>query len=247
MSPAEQLFLWAGVSFVLHALVANGLQVVQTRAAGRFDRLSDYAALRALAHVTRVAYFVGPPYLALISGAVSLRLYALADGEGWEGLRVGAAPVLAVLIAGAYSLWWQRWIVSRAGPAAVLPAVSRRAQLSQPWGAAFVLLDTLCLQAHWALYRAAAIVFLNDRTLGALGGLGLILLEWLLDPFWRARARQAGQREDPWLVCALAALNTSLFIYTGNFWLMLGAHALLWLVWLGLLQVWYRPLSARAA
>ena len=125
-------------------------------------------------------------------------------------------------------------------PPGVLPAVRMRAQLSRPWGISFVLFDALCFQAHWAFYRLGAALYLHDVPLGAAAGSLLVLLEWLLDPGWRARLVRPGLAEDQLLLLALMLLSVALAVLLPSFWLLLAVHASLWLIWYTLLQRWYR-------
>ncbi len=192
-----------------------------------------------------VGYFIGVPFAALISGAANPRLYALSELDWPRGLVAGSQLTLATFLIVSLVMWLHSRHVRSHYPPYILPFAFRRAQLSQPWGAAFVLFDSLCMQAHWAFYRAGAIIFVNDVYLGALGGLALIGLEWLLDPRWRRQMTRVGQAEDQLLVVALALFNTAMFIYTANFWLMLLAHILLWLGWLAFAQHWYKLSTMR--
>jgi hypothetical protein len=125
-------------------------------------------------------------------------------------------------------------------PPGVLPAVRMRAQLSRPWSISFVLFDALCYQTHWAFYRLGAALYLHDVPRGAAVGSLLVLLEWLLDPGWRARLRRPGLAEDQLLLLALMLLSGALSALVPGFWLLLAVHASLWLMWYTLLQRWYR-------
>ena len=226
---------WLALSFVAYVIAAWGASRLPP-----FTAQSRY--VRALNACARGAYFVGPLYLALISGLTTLSAYAIPTSWS-QGLEPGLRWSLGVFLLVSLALWLHKRFVFARYPPSIFPAVARRAQLSQPWGAAFVLRDTLYLQAHWTFYRAAALSLFDDDLTAAVAGAGLVMVEWLLNPSWRQHIRQPGRAEDLALTFVLLCLNVTLFIYTRNLWLMLMAHAVLWLGWLGLLAHWYQPLS----
>jgi hypothetical protein len=107
-------------------------------------------------------------------------------------------------------------------------------------------LDAALAQWHWTFYRAAVAGWLMiplglpsapalDRLLaglqaeplywGAWLGLTLAGVEWLLNPFARARLQRPGEREASFRRAALAVATTGLFVLTRNFWLCLAVHA----------------------
>ncbi len=229
---APPLAAWAAATLVAHSLAAV---------------LFSYAALRDPAHtvhwrprsasisawLVRAAFFVGVPYLALLGGAATPAQMALA----WpDGAMAGTAALwtIAALAAGVPGVWLLNRIARRFYPEGVRPLVRRRAQLTRPWGFAFLLLDTLYLQAHWTFYRAAAADALGAAPLDAvaLGGLTLVAVEWLLDPRWWRDMTRAGVWEDRALVAVLAAFSAALYPAAANFFVLLAAHAVLWLGWI---------------
>ncbi|MBI5878392.1 MAG: hypothetical protein HZB53_12150 [Chloroflexi bacterium] len=227
---------WAAASLAAHTLAAALNALLANRVPDAWRRLSG------VSWIARALYFVGIPYLALIGGVVTPAQLALARPAT---AQAGAAlPALAAwLLAGAMLIGLYGLVVRRFYPADVRPAVRRRAQLARPWGFAFIGLDTLYLQAHWAFYRAAAAAALdvNGRDAAVLAGLALVGTEWLLDPAWWRDMARAGLWEDRVLVGALAVASATLYMVTANFFISLAAHALLWLAWLGLWVWLYRP------
>ena len=234
------LFWWVSIAFAAQAAAANLAGFWRARRA----RWGHAPAWRAVAPYVRALYFVGPPYVALVTGAATPRLYGLVEFDWPRSVQIGAPILTLGFAAGGLLIWLHGRVAARAGALDKLAAAERRAQLSEPWGAAFVLLDTISLQAHWLFYRAGATVLLGDAYLGALAGMALVALEWAVDMRWWLRARTPGQPDDLPVQLGLLVLSTALIIYTRNFWFVLAAHALVWLGWLGLMQWSYRTLTA---
>jgi hypothetical protein len=104
----------------------------------------------------------------------------------------------------------------------------------RPWW--WILIDVLYLQVHWAFYRGALAVALNDAFVGSFLGLGLIYLEWSLNPFWRQDWRLEAQAATPWLRAALALITAVLFFLSRNLWICLSVH---WALEFGLRRLDY--------
>jgi hypothetical protein len=85
----------------------------------------------------------------------------------------------------------------------------------------------LYLEVHWAFYRGALAVILDDGYAGAFLGLGLVYLEWSLDPFWRRGWGLGSQAAQRWLRAALVLIIALLFLLTRNLWVCLVAHSLI--------------------
>ncbi len=230
---------WVAFAFAAQAAAANVAGFVRARS----PRSHSSNWLRALAPYVRALWFVGVPYLALIAGVANPHLFALADVDGLLALQAGWHLIALTLVAGVLVIWLHARGALHTYPAFVLPASERRAQLTEPWGVCFIALDTIALQAHWLFYRAGAIVFLRDAYLGALGGMALVMAEWLVDLRWWQRVRTHGLSEDLFLQMALLLLTTLLAIYANDFWLMLIAHLFVWLGWLVWMQWCYRTLA----
>jgi hypothetical protein len=88
-------------------------------------------------------------------------------------------------------------------------------------------IDALYLQVHWAFYRGALAVELGDVYTGVFLGLGLIYLEWALNPFWQQGWRDKNLAAGQWLRAALALVAAILFLFTRNLWVCLGVHGAL--------------------
>ncbi|MGD2206343.1 MAG: hypothetical protein PVH17_06155, partial [Anaerolineae bacterium] len=96
---------------------------------------------------------------------------------------------------------------------------------SQPWW--MLPVDVLYLEVHWAFYRGALAVLLDDVYAGVFLGLGLVYIEWGLNPFWRRGWRLPSLAAGQWLHAALALLVALMFLLTRNLWGCLAVHLLL--------------------
>lgn len=90
-----------------------------------------------------------------------------------------------------------------------------------------VLVSVLYLEVHWAFYRGAVAVILDDAYAGMFLGLGLVYLEWSLSPFWRRSWRPASHAAESWLRASVALVIALLFFFSRNLWICLGIHLLI--------------------
>jgi hypothetical protein len=84
------------------------------------------------------------------------------------------------------------------------------------------LLEVLCLEVHWAFYRAGPLALLGDYW-GVFAGLGIILLEWATDPRVRHSLGTEEQGDTLW-DGSLALVTSIVFLFTRNLWLCLAVH-----------------------
>jgi hypothetical protein len=220
-STVSPLVLWVGGSLLVYVIGANALWLL------RDSLRRPYA--RWLVQVGRFLFYLVVPYLALggwprprYQGLLSLEdLGIVGLGEHWpvtrwlEAAGVGlgwGAIALAILILA--------WVSAnrRDGKAWLLFAPSR-------WWT--VLVSVLYLQVHWAFYRGALAVMLDDAYAGVFLGLGLVYVEWSLNPFWRQGWRLQSQAADRWLRAALVLVIALLFWLTRNLWVCLAVHILI--------------------
>ncbi len=179
--------------------------------------------------VGRFLYYLGIPYLALggwprrpFQGLLSADDMGLVGfGGHWPvtrwlesagtGLGLGLVALLVLALA---------WVsANRGGHGPPL-----RFPLRPGWS---LLSDVIYLEAHWAFYRGALAVLMGDVYAGVFLGLGLVYLEWSLDPFWRQGWRLESQAAGRWLHSAMALIVAMLFLFTRNLWICLGVHGLL--------------------
>lgn len=103
-----------------------------------------------------------------------------------------------------------------------------------------LLIEGLYLEVHWAFYRGAVAVLLDDVYLGVFFGLALVYVEWSLNPAWRAGWRDRAQAVR-WLRTGLALASALLFLLTRNLWGCLLMH---WLVEMAFWRVFRDPRPA---
>jgi hypothetical protein len=220
------LVAWLLGSVFISALTANALWLIEG---------SDFSRRpyrRWVIEAGRFLYYVGIPYMVLGGwpqapnrgllslgdmGIVSLDalwpltrwLQAAGTGLGW-GLTVLLFLMLSWLNANRTASVW------------------RFGFSPKPWW--HVLLDVLYLQVHWAFYRGALTLVMGDLYAGTFLGLGLVYVEWSLNPFWRRGWREKTWVAGRWMRAALALAIAILFFLTRNLWVCLAIHGALELV-----------------
>jgi hypothetical protein len=212
--------VWAMGSVLVYALTENVLWLLR----GRNGRLQPYG--RWLQQVARFGFYLGIPYLALggwpnqpFQGLLSPEDIGLVGlGGNWPvsrwlgavgtGLGLGLVAFLILLVA---------WItVRRSGPA------ERLSFSALSWGT--ILVDGLYLQAHWAFYRSVLTIVWGDVYPGIFAGLGLVYLEWSLNPSWRGDWRHQARAVRNWLHVAMALVTAMVFLFTRNLWVCVVIH-----------------------
>ncbi len=200
----------------------------------QLDRLRTTAGGRFLEQLLRLAYFIGVPYAALLTGSI---------GAMDMGLTGASGPILG----------WSpaEWLRSLSmalmlGAIVLIPigAASRQiARAGQPLGAddrsaGAVIVEAIYAEIHWAFYRAAPLILLSDVYAAVLFGVVLVSVEWLV-ALIRNGLSSAPEDRQSWLRrAALLALSATLFALTRNVWLAIFLHAALELIW----KVWLRRL-----
>ena len=218
---ASPLALWIGGSLLVYAIVSNALWLLRNSLRPQ--------PVRWLAQAGRFGFYLVVPYLALggwprqpYQGLLSLEdmglvglsehwpvtrwLEAAGIGLGWGGL---ALVLLALAWASANRRDGCTWVVFSP---------------SRWWT---VLVGVLYLEVHWAFYRGALAVMLDDLYVAAFLGWVLVYLEWSLDPFWRQGWRLESRAAQRWLHVALALVTTVLFLLTRNLWVCLVVHVMI--------------------
>lgn len=182
---------------IAEALLWTGLAVAAPAVAGLFSaqlttRLADRSP--SAATVGRWICSLGIPYVALITGAVSVRDVGLTGMTGAEWLR-GAIVCIAALGAAWIMSGWRRFAWAYARP--------EQAAMDEP---------------RWALFRGTASQVVDPGLAGPLMGLGIGLLEWFIhmQP-WAGRRRPMPVE---WTDLARVCLSTALFLLTRNLWLI---------------------------
>lgn len=174
----------------------------------------------------RFFYFVGLPYLALTSGALTPRglglkgLENLATPSGiWADLQKAVTLLLLESLADSS-------VMLRLGLLALLLAATLRWSLthiglerageSQPW------LHTLYDGLHCAFYRAVIWQWSGDLYLGVVSGVVLVWLEWALT-LW-AQGDRLLRSGGLWPRTIILILTSMIFFYSPNLWLLWPVH-----------------------
>jgi hypothetical protein len=217
----EPLWIWVWGSVVVYALATNALWLIKDRWRSPYRHW--------LVWIGRSLFFVAVPYLALGGWprAPYQGLLSLAD-MGIVGLDE-RWPVTRWLEATGTGLGWG--LVALLILALAWAGANRRTKVvwlrfpSLPWW--LILADGLFLGLHWAFYRGAVAVVLDNVYAGVFWGLVLIFLEWSLNPFWRRGWSLESQAATSWLRAALAFLVALLFFLNRNLWICI---AVFWLL-----------------
>ena len=218
---ASPLRFWIGGSLLIGAVGVNILWFLR----GSLHR----PVARWLLQLGRFIFYLVIPYLALggwpqrpYQGLLSLEDMGIVGlSEHWPvtrwleaaGVGLGWGVVALVLMVLAWTMANRRNLDT-----------SLRFAPTRGWA---VLLGVLYLQVHWAFYRGALTVMLDDAYAGAFLGLGLVYLEWGLNPFWRQGWGQASRAAVRWLRASLALVTALLFLLSRNLWVCLAVHLLI--------------------
>ena len=218
---ASPLALWLGGSLLAYVAGANIFWLRKS--------VLRRPATRWLAQLGRLAFYIVIPYLALggwprgpYQGLLSLEHMGIVGLDGtWPAIRwleaAGVGLGWGVLSLMLLTLAWAS--ANRRDHDIVLLFAP-----SQWW---IVLVDVLYVQVHWAFYRGALTAILDDTYAGVFLGLGLVYLEWSLNPFWRQGWRLAPQAAERWLHASVALITALVFLLTRNLWVCLAVHLLI--------------------
>lgn len=192
---------------------------------------------RVAEQIGRLMYFVGLPYAALLAKTLSPIDLGIAGNTG---------PVL-----GWSSVDWLTHLnyALVIGLLALVPiglAARQMAHTGQPLGVdarstGATLLDAAYAEIHWAFYRAAPYIILDDVYTATLIGLALVSVELLVTLAHNGLGTQPEDRQS-WLgQVLLLALSATFFIITRNVWLALIVHIAFELT----IRVWSARLADR--
>jgi len=221
----EHSGLWLVGSVLTYVLASNlsGLArwYLPSRRPGTMSVLQQPVATWVF-RLLRWAYMVAPPYALLLMGIISPRSMGLSEIDWVQSMGMGgalAAGALALL-----SLGW--WSYRRSLPVELeRPQLVPRSLLLR-WLVA--LIETFALQVHWGFYRTVVADQVERSTAQWAGwaGMGLIALEWVLNPLIRRSLRRPPHSEPVIRRAVLAIVTTALFILTRNLWLCWALHVL---------------------
>ncbi|BCX02535.1 MAG: hypothetical protein KatS3mg053_0473 [Candidatus Roseilinea sp.] len=221
MSPELQLLLWVAGSLGIG--LATVTYVYRSGGGWRHRALAESELGGLLIEVALFLYHIGLPFLALISGALSVDLLGLGV------IAVEGAPSLA----GFTPFDWMRSSIA-AGLAAgfVLIVLWLAGRTSNPLptvsadrpGVLPTLRDAAYAEVHWAFYRAPFVLLLQDVYWGTVAGVILVAAEWLLMR-WLRRAPTHADRPHTLTMTCCALTSGLLYLVARNLWLMIAAHA----------------------
>jgi hypothetical protein len=188
---------------------------------------------RWLGRTAEFFYFVGLPYLALLSGLLTPRLLGLKGLEHFALISTSDLS-LASLLAGvqkAITLMLVEWLVDSGvmittGLVALLVLGGITLGLAR-YGIRVgtfqnSVVETIYYCLHWAFYRAIFWSMTGDLYLGVVLGAGLVILEWGLIT-WLQKGQPAQQ--SPFLMDGIILILTSaIFFYRPNLWLLWPIH-----------------------
>ncbi len=225
--------IWTLASMVMAVLTA--LAISPARAA----QLRLTTGGRIVEPIARLLYFVGVPYAAVLSKSLSPMVLGLTGTSGpllgWSSVD-WLRQINALLIVGLFTL---------------IPiglAARQMARLGKPLGidersAGAIIIDTAYREAHWAFYRAAPLIILNDVYGATLIGLALVGVEMLVTIVRNGWGAQPADRQSWIRQALLLAMSATLFILTRNVWLVIALHIVVEL----LLKRWALHLAGHGA
>ena len=166
----------------------------------------------------RFLYYIGIPYAALLRGIALPRLMGLTHIDWVKGIGLGTALGGGAFLLLALIWWWY----ARAVAALPLSARGRRGVDSMNgW---ILLREAIYLETHWAFYRSAAILLLDNHYAGAFVGFLLVTLEWSINPAWRTDLSLPWRSANILMRWSLAFVTAIIFLFTRNLWLLVPIH-----------------------
>ncbi len=205
---------------------------------------------RLAVQLLRLLYFIGLPYAALLTGSLAPIDLGLTGAGGalpgsallgWDvaaWLR-GLSTTLSIGIIVVLPIGLASWQIARSSHGAALGADDRSV------GA--VLVEALYAEIHWAFYRTAPLILLENAYVAALIGLVLVGVEWSVELIRNGVSRAPEDRQRWLRRILLLALSATLFVLTRNLWLLIGLHLvteLIWKAWLG--RLGHHPIETAA-
>jgi len=176
-----------------------------------------------LLEAIRFLYYIGIPYAALLRGVVLPRLMGLTHLDWVKGIGLGTA-----LGGGAFLLLALIWgWYARAIAALPLPARERRgaslgfAGSTDGWSP---LREAIYLETHWAFYRSATVLLLDDHYAGIFLGFLLVTLEWAINPAWRTDLSLPWRSVNILMRWSMAFVMAIIFLLVRNLWLLVPIH-----------------------
>ena len=218
--------LWVIVSIGLYALGADIAWHYRRPRPGRLGRwveaIKGWSHRHWLLEAVRFLYYVGIPYAALLRGVALPRLMGLTHLDWVKGIGLGAALGGGAFLLLALIWWWY----ARAIAALSLSARQRGGKSlgDDPPKGWILLREVIYLQTHWAFYRSAAILFLDNQYAGVFLGFLLVTLEWSINPAWRRDLSLPWRSVSILTRWSMAFVVAVIFLFIRNLWLLVPIH-----------------------
>jgi hypothetical protein len=222
-----ELALWVGLSIGLYALGVDMAWHYRRPRPGRMGRwvgvVKGWPYGHWLLEAIRLLYYIGIPYAALLRGVALPRLMGLTNLNWFKGIGLGTVLGGGNLLL--LALIW-RWY-ARAVAALPLSARERAgtslefAGSTNKWA---FLREAIYLESHWAFYRSATILLLDDYYVGIFLGFLLVTLEWAMNPAWRKDWGLSWRSTDILMRWSMAFTMAIIFFFIRNLWVLVLIH-----------------------
>jgi hypothetical protein len=205
------------------------------------------------ASVLRFAYYIGLPYVALILGVVPgryLGLVGLDQLAGGPAAGSGGGGLVAFLMRLRADISLLIWSWLPGFPALISLALLMLLLLVATWLAYGHLRRRLTAGAaarglmlsgreaprhtrvvyqaiHWSFYRSAVWLLAGDLYLAVVGGILLVVAEWMLQPAAGEGLGYVLARENLFVDASLLVATGVIFFFVPNLWLLVPTHWLL--------------------
>jgi hypothetical protein len=202
------------------------------------------------ASVLRFAYYIGLPYVALILGVVPGRYLGLVGLDQLAGSQVAGRGLMAFLARLRADISLLIWSWLPGFPALISLALFMLLLLVATWLAyghlrrrltSGVAARQLMLPGrqpprrtrvvyqaiHWSFYRSAVWLLAGDLYLAVVGGILLVVAEWMLQPTAGESLAYVLARENLFVDASLLVATAVIFFFVPNLWLLVPTHWLL--------------------
>lgn len=222
-------WLWLGLSVFLAVLIARLAWYFRRWSRGQVwtERLEAAGILYPLVHFVRFLYYVGLPFGALLWGreAILERAFGLWPLPLLLGLSTAAEDLVLAWTRWARGIGWVALLGATSWGLLALGGWLERAHIRgdirmSPWVS---LREAIFHETHWMFYRNGPVVAWGPYW-GTWAGLGIVLLEAALNPWWRGALREPGRRPLALLRVVMAPLSAFLYLQASNLWLAILLH-----------------------
>ncbi|NLE45973.1 MAG: hypothetical protein GX620_14735 [Chloroflexi bacterium] len=240
-----EAWLWLATSLVTAIAWTNAAWIFRTDRPGQLGdavgRLMRWRFSPALMQLLRLFFYIGIPSVALLWGhnavigsLLGLQNLAWPFSQNEESVSVVAANWAdwAHDVGWAVGISVVVWIILALGLRSYRRALTAAGEISP--GARFPssgwvsFREAAFHEVHWAFYRNLPLLALGDYW-GVWVGLGIVLIEAVLDPAWRHRLRSTSHAPIALARSALAVSSSVIFLITMNLWMAIASHwMILW-------------------